>query len=298
MSLINGNQYILMILFRKQYELFGKIIFEKVIIEAPFKIPNPMPEEACFIYMVEGQIKYEIEDKSITIPVNDAVMLKCGNYFSQIRNSTTSKNNQIVIVHFHPEILKKIYDTDLPKIFQEPAKRDLSVSLGKINNDFLIQKYIEGMLFYFDNPTLVNEDILVIKLKEIVLLLCQTKNAPVIQQILSQLFSPTSYSFKQVIENNLFSHFTLDDFTQMTNLSLSSFKREFKKNYNDSPANYIRNKKLEKAADLLLISEERITDIAFDCGFKDLANFSTLFHDKFNCTPSAYRLNQIGKLLN
>jgi len=287
-----------MILFRKQYKLFGKIIFEKVIIEAPFKIPNPMPEEACFIYMVEGQIKYEIEDKSITIPVNDAVMLKCGNYFSQIRNSTTSKNNQIVIVHFHPEILKKIYDTDLPKIFQEPAKIDLSVSLGKINNDFLIQKYIEGMLFYFDNPTLINEDILVIKLKEIVLLLCQTKNAPVIQQILSQLFSPTSYSFKQVIENNLFSHFTLDDFTQMTNLSLSSFKREFKKNYNDSPANYIRNKKLEKAADLLLISEERITDIAFDCGFNDLANFSTLFHDKFNCTPSAYRLNQIGKLLN
>lgn len=134
-----------MILFRKQYELFGKIIFEKVIIEAPFKIPNPMPEEACFIYMVEGQIKYDIEDKSITIPVNDAVMLKCGSYFSQIRNSTTSKNNQIVIVHFHPEILKKIYDTDLPKIFQEPAERDLNLSLGKINNDFLIQKYIEGM---------------------------------------------------------------------------------------------------------------------------------------------------------
>ena len=287
-----------MILFKKQYKLFGKIIFEKVIIEAPFKIPNPMPEEACFIYMVEGQIKYEIEDKSITIPVNDAVMLKCGNYFSQIRNSTTSKNNQIVIVHFHPEILKKIYDTNLPKIFQEPVKRDISVSLGKINNDFLIQKYIEGMLFYFDNPTLINEDILVIKLKEIVLLLCQTKNAPVIQQILSQLFSPTSYSFKQVIENNLFSHFTTDDFAQMTNLSLSSFKREFKKKYNDSPANYMRNKKLEKAADLLLISEERITDIAFDCGFNDLANFSTLFHDKFNCTPSAYRLNQIGKLLN
>ncbi|MFE3847830.1 hypothetical protein ACFX5D_07610 [Flavobacterium sp. LB3P45] len=38
--------------------------------------------------------------------------------------------------------------------------------------------------------------------------------------------------------------------------------------------------------------------MAFDCGFNDLANFSTLFHDKFNCIPSTYRLNQIGKLLN
>jgi AraC-like DNA-binding protein len=81
----------------------------------------------------------------------------------------------------------------------------------------------------------------------------------------------------------------------MTNLSLSSFKREFKKNYGDSPASYIRNKRLEKSAELLRISEERITDIAFDCGFNDLATFSKLFHDKYNTSPSNYRLDQISK---
>ncbi|MDF1518813.1 MAG: helix-turn-helix transcriptional regulator [Lutibacter sp.] len=75
----------------------------------------------------------------------------------------------------------------------------------------------------------------------------------------------------------------------------AKFKREFKKNYNDSPANYLRNKKLDKAAELLLVSEERITDIAFDCGFNGLANFSTLFHDKFGCAPSSFRLAQLGK---
>jgi AraC-like DNA-binding protein len=60
----------------------------------------------------------------------------------------------------------------------------------------------------------------------------------------------------------------------MTNLRLSSFKREFKKNYNDAPASYIRNKRLEKSAKLLCISEKRITNIAHDCGFNDLATFS------------------------
>ena len=136
---------------------------------------------------------------------------------------------------------------------------------------------------------------LVIKLKEIILLLCQTKNASIIQQILSQLFSPTSFNFKQVIESYFYQHITLEELAQMTNLSLSSFKREFRKIYNDTPANYIRNKKLEKAAELLLISDERITDIAFDCGFNDLANFSTLFHEKFNQSPSNFRLNQKAK---
>lgn len=284
-----------MILDRKRYELFGKVIFEKVTIEAPFKIPNPMPEEACFLYMLEGQINYKTENQSISVPVDEAVLLKCGNYFSQLKSTNSSKHNQIVIVHFHPQILKKIYDTDLPKIFHKPKTIDLSLDLSIINNDFLIQKYIEGLLFYFDNPVLINEDLLVIKLKEIILLLCQTKNAPVIQQILSQLFSPTSYSFKQLIENNLFANCTMEEFAQMASLSLSSFKREFKKNFDDSPANYIRNKRLEKAAELLLVSDERITDIAFDCGFNDLANFSTLFHEKFNCSPSAYRLNQTNK---
>ncbi|MFH6959552.1 helix-turn-helix domain-containing protein [Flavobacterium aquidurense] len=284
-----------MITERKQYLLFGKIIFEKVTIEAPFKIPNPVPNEACFLYMLEGQVDYKIQDQSISVPVNEAVLLKCGNYFSQMKSNTLSKKNQIVFVHFHPEILKKIYETDLPKIFKQPKLVDQTIDITQINNDFLIQKYIEGLLFYFDNPTLINEDLLVIKLKEIILLLCQTKNAPVIQQILSQLFSPTSYTFKQIIENSLFNPINTEELAQMTNLSLSSFKREFKKNYDDSPANYIRNKKLEKAAELLLISDERITDIAFDCGFNDLANFSTLFHEKYSQTPSNFRLTQIPK---
>lgn len=285
-----------MITERKQYQLFGKIIFEKVTIEAPFKIPNPMPNEACFLYMLEGQIDYKTQQQSISIPINEAVLLKCGNYFSQMKSSTLSKNNQIVIVHFHPEILKKIYDTDLPKIFKKPTNDiNLDTELTQINNDFLIQKYIESLLFYFDNPTLINEDVLVIKLKEIILLLCQTKNASVIQQILSQLFSPTSFTFKQVIESYFYQHISIEELAQITNLSLSSFKREFKKIYNDTPANYFRNKKLEKAAELLVISDERITDIAFDCGFNDLANFSTLFHEKYHQTPSNFRLNQIAK---
>jgi AraC-like DNA-binding protein len=284
-----------MIVERKRYELFGKKIFEKLIIQSPFKIPNPMPDEACFLYILEGQINYNTSNHDVIIPQNDAVLLKCGNYFSQIRSTATSQKHEIVIIHFHPEILKKIYKTDLPKVFQKPDFVDLNIDLSTINNDFLIEKYIESLLFYFDNPTLISEDLLVIKLKEIILLLCQTKNAPIIQQILSQLFSPTSYGFKQIIESNLFYHFPTEELAVMTNLSLSSFKREFKKNYGDSPASYIRNKRLEKSAELLRISEERITDIAFDCGFNDLATFSKLFHDKYNTSPSNYRLDQISK---
>ena len=39
--------------------------------------------------------------------------------------------------------------------------------------------------------------------------------------------------------------------------------REFFKNYKDTPANYIKNKRVEKAAELLIISSHRIKEIAF-----------------------------------
>ena len=284
-----------MITERKKYELFGKTLIEKIVIIAPFKVPAPMPDEACFLYVIEGEIKYQLNNLNINIPANDAVLLKCGNYFGQMSSNKTSKKQEVIIVHFHPEILKKVYEKDIPKILEQPKKISIPVSFEKINNEILIQKYIEGLLFYFDNPSLVNEEMLVLKLKEIILLLSQTKNAPVIQQILSQLFSPATFTFKQVIEDNIYTNLSAEQLARLTNLSTSTFKREFKKIYDDTPANYLKNIRLDRAAELLTISDERITNISFNCGFSNLAHFSKCFHQKFNVSPTTYRLNKIDK---
>ena len=136
---------------------------------------------------------------------------------------------------------------------------------------------------------------LILKLKEIILLLSQTKNAPVIQQILSQLFSPATFTFKQVIEDNIYTNLSAEQLARLTNLSTSTFKREFKKIYDDTPANYLKNIRLNRAAELLIISDERISNISFECGFSNLAHFSKCFHQKFNISPTTYRLNKIDK---
>ena len=279
----------------KKIELFGKTLMQKLVLKAPFTVDIQVAEQACFFFVKEGEFHYQVDDENVNVPTNYALFLNCVNFGKQLHNPGTNSNCEIVIVTFHPEILKKIYDRELPIILQKPKIQISNKSSEKINNDVLIQKYIEGLLFYFENPTLVNEDILILKLKEIVLLLSQTQNAEAIQVILSQLFSPATYTFKQVIEAHLFSQSSIEELAHENNLSLSSFKREFAKLYNDTPANYIKNKKLEKAAKLLLVSTERISDIAFDCGFNDLANFTKSFGEKYHTTPTNYRLNQIAK---
>ncbi|MBT2623690.1 AraC family transcriptional regulator [Chryseobacterium sp. ISL-6] len=279
----------------KKIDLFGKSFIQKIVLKPPFEFAFPVAEQACFLYMLEGEMQYQSDNDDVSIPANYSLFLNCINSGKQIHNSNSNSNGEIVIVTFHPDILKKIYERELPLLLQQPRNAVSNLSSEKINNDFLIQKYIEGLLFYFENPSLVNDDILILKLKEIILLLSQTRNAESIQVVLSQLFSPITYTFKQIIEAHLFSQVGIEDLARKTNLSVSSFKREFTKLYNDSPANYIKTKRLEKAAELLLVSNNRITDIAFECGFNDLANFSKSFHDKYDASPTNYRSNLNNK---
>lgn len=276
----------------KKIELFGKPLMQKIVMEAPFRFDFPVADQACFIYILEGAVQYKNKDKQMDLPASYSLFLNCLTLGKQINDTGTKYNCEIVIVTFHPDIIKKIYVRELPVILQLPKNVVSKRSEQKIGNDFLIQKYVEGLLFYFENPSLVNEDILILKFKEIVLLLSQTKSAGSLQIILSQLFSPAAYNFRQIIEANLFSQFSLEELAQQTNLSISSFKREFSRLYNDTPANYIKTKKLAKAAELLLVSEERITDIAYMCGFNDLANFTKSFSERYHNTPRGYRLKQ------
>lgn len=275
----------------RKFELFGKSFLQKIALQPPFDYSFPVAEQACFLYMLEGGMHYRSGDDQFDIPTHHSLLLNCLNSGKQISETGVHTRGELVIVTFHPAILKKIYEKEIPLLFQ-PGNRVSNQSRGRINNDFLIKKYIEGLLFYFENPALVNDEILILKLKEIVLLLSQTQEAEIIRVIVSQLFSPAAYTFKQVIEANLFSPVGVEDLAQKVNLSVSSFKREFKKLYADSPASYIKNKRLEKSAELLTVSDQRVTDIAFDCGFNDLANFTKSFRDKYKVTPTRYRLHQ------
>lgn len=292
LSLYKSQQ---MVIDYQKIDLYGKSFIQKVVLKPPFEFAFPVAEQACFLYMLRGAMEYQFDDEKVEIPASYSLFLNCIHSGKQVNNPASSENGEIVIVTFHPDTLKKIYEKELPALLQKPQNAVSNQSGERVNNDFLIQKYIEGLLFYFKNPSLVNDDILILKLKEIILLLSQTSNAGSIQVILSQLFSPATYTFKQIIEANIFSQASLEELARKTNLSVSSFKREFTRLYNDSPASYIRNKRLEKAAGLLLASDNRITDIAFDCGFNDLANFTKSFHDKYHVSPTSYRSGNTHK---
>lgn len=75
------------------------------------------------------------------------------------------------------------------------------------------------------------------------------------------------------------------------NMSARQFYRRFKECSLLSPAVFIKNHRVERAAQLLTDTNKNIQDILFDVGFKSKAYFYKEFSVRYGCTPKEYRDN-------
>ena len=281
----------------KQIELFGKKIFEKAVVAPPFRFFYGMPNEACFFYLEQGCAKLMSPTRTLNVMTREGVVMQCGNYLADMVSDSQATYCEAIAVHFYPEVLKMIYDRDFPDFLQNLNKTK-PLLVQKYTTSTLFKDYVKSLQFYFTHPEVVSEELLKLKIKELLLLLVQSDQADKVIRLLAGLFSPAQLDFKTIIEANIFNPLNLEELAKLTNLSRSSFKREFAKNYQLPPAAYIRSRRLKQAAKLLRGTDLRISDIAYDCGFSDVANFSKRFKRTYGIAPSAYRLNSRDNNLN
>lgn len=276
-----------MVLNHQKFDFGDKCLIEKVTIQPPFRYSAFFPNEACFIHFSAGKVNINSPSGRVTVEQGDSVLLKCGNYFADLMKYGREKQYDILVVHLYPDIIRKIYKHEFPSFVKHPENRTFA---EKVAGHDAVNKFIESLYFYFENPSLVSDELLELKLKELVLLLVQTNNADSIAGLFSDLFAPRDLNIIDTINNNLFSDLSIEDLASLTNLSVSTFNRTFQSLFNDTPANYIKKKRLERAKDLLAMSSLTISEIAFQTCFSDLAHFSRSFKEIHQCSPSAYRL--------
>lgn len=72
-------------------------------------------------------------------------------------------------------------------------------------------------------------------------------------------------------------------------ISESECLRCFRTTIGAAPIQYLRRYRIQKAAQLLLSTEERVSDIAAQCGFSDVSYFTKTFREMKGCTPTEFR---------
>ena len=275
-----------MILDRKAFSYKGKVIIEKVLISAPYRYEALFHNEGCFIQIRGGGTRLLSVEDNLLIENQEAVLMKCGTYFLDFIHKIEGDTMEVLAIHLYPDILKQVYSTELPALIEQ---RTYAGKSSVIANESIISRYIESLEFYFQNPALVNDDLLELKIKELVLLLVQTKNAASILALVTDLYSSRNINIKSIIDLHKHSNLSLEELAALCSLSLSSFKRAFKKIYNDNPTNYFIQEKLKKAKELLTISDLSIAEVAYEAGFNDPLYFTRLFKKREGVPPSAYR---------
>ena len=277
-----------MILKRQGFNIADKCVIERLTIQTPFTYKAVFPNEACFLHFRSGNVRLTSVSGTSEIASTESILLRCGNYFAELIQNSNDKTIEVLAVHFYPELFKELYKNEIPPNLQTANKNILPQSIA---NSSLMIHYVENLNFYFDNPHVVSSDLLVLKIKELVLLLLQTDNAVTISGLMAQLFTPRQVSLKAVVQTHLFSSLTLPNLAILAGLSLSSFKREFQKVFDETPANYIKTKKLEEAKKLLKHSELSVSEIAYQVGFNDISNFTKAFRKNIGCSPMQFRKN-------
>ncbi|WP_449536519.1 helix-turn-helix domain-containing protein [Ferdinandcohnia sp. Marseille-Q9671] len=91
--------------------------------------------------------------------------------------------------------------------------------------------------------------------------------------------------------NNYHNHMTLSDLAQMAGLSTSHYARLFKKYVGYSPIDYLTHVRIDRAKELLAISDFRIKEISQSVGYEDELYFSRIFKRIVGVSPTQFSDN-------
>lgn len=97
------------------------------------------------------------------------------------------------------------------------------------------------------------------------------------------------------LEKNIGRWYQVEELAEMTEMSISTFRRKFKQATGVMPKRYIEELKIHHAANDLINSDKKISRIAAGYGYFDPYHFSRRFKMIMGCSPEQYRSAFAGK---
>ena len=268
----------------------NQIVFEKLTISSKFgRFPKAFQSnEACFMFVNKGEFSARTPDQFISFKKGQGILSKCFDYFFETNKKQQEASDTVsaIGVLLHADIIEEIFEFD-----HTLSNYRVNYNIKQVTIDAILQNYMESLEILIDNPEIADDAIIKNKLKEFVILLCKTQSINNQNDFLSALFKKNPTEFEDTIRHNLYSNLSVQEFALLCGMSVSSFKRKFNTVYNESPKKYFAQQKLKKASKMLKLNTDRISEIAYDCGFESISTFNRAFKSQYGLSPSQYRLN-------
>jgi AraC-like DNA-binding protein len=96
------------------------------------------------------------------------------------------------------------------------------------------------------------------------------------------------------IDANLDRPIRIEEMAAIAKLSCSHFSRAFGATVGEQPSAFVIRRRVERAEQLILLTEKPLSQIALDCGMADQSHLTKLFRRSYGMSPGKWRKLQHG----
>jgi len=192
------------------------------------------------------------------------------------------KNNQNLeayMLFFNDEIIEKYLS--MKNIYK--LKQEKSVSFYKMNTNDSVFQFIKS-LSTVSKDQYDSKHFLELKLLEF-LHIVDAIDDRIIESLNTNNENKNKRNIRSLMKKYYLNDFSMKDFAKLSGRSLSTFHRDFKSSYKQTPKQYLLNLRLEYAHNELLRSTKSVSQIANEIAYNNISHFIKAFKLKYGITP-------------
>ena len=236
-----------------------------------------------FSFLQTGEKKVRFEDTFVEVNNKQSVLIKSGNcLMTELLN-----NDEIYfckLFFFSNEQITYFFEKHAYLISEFSSTKN-EKPFFVIENDEFIQSFVQSISSILQLATPTSTPLLAIKFEEIMLYLSLKYGRSFVQYIQAVALPEKHSSFRKIIDSIVYSNLGLNEIAFLANMSLSTFKRHFEKEYQMQPGKWLQQKRLQKAKQLIEKENLQPTEIFADFGYRSLSNFSAAYKNEFGYSP-------------
>ncbi len=167
-----------------------------------------------------------------------------------------------------------------------PQSRFHGEALYEIPKHSFLKGFFQSITPYFDQPEYFTAKIADLKTNEAIELLLQLDNSFFLPYLFD-FSEPFKIDLEGFMNKNFLFNIPIREFARLTGRSLSTFKRDFAKVFEETPEKWLRKRRLSEAYSLIKHHQTKPSDVYLQVGFENFSHFSTAFKTEFGSSPSS-----------
>jgi len=233
----------------------------------------------ALVHIVSGEMRVVTADHCHHFFAGDTVLLPRNQLGRMSKLPLDGQPCIAISVLFRKERLQHYYATQTTKLTAPQG-----LGLKKFKAHPLLKSLFNSLQPYFELADALPEDIAAFKVEEAVRILRAIDLD--VDEVLGHFEEPGKLDLAEFMEQHYMFNLPLEKFSYLTGRSLTTFKKDFKRIFQNTPGRWLTQKRLELAHYQIFEQKRKPSDVYLDTGFEDFSHFSFAFKKHFGYNPT------------